>query len=268
MNDPKRWLDHAAELSEAERRALRAGLDSGGRSEGVLADEAKRAVWQALSAELPAVAGKAAAASTIAAGKTAIVGGLVKATALGIAVGVAIAGGVSLRQPAGPKTAASAVSGSSGVRMRPEPEPSLAPEAVSVPSGIPEPTKSPPPAGRLSPAAAARETTAPALPSPSPSLGMFPSSEAPAVPSLRSEMARIGAARGLLRAGQARAALEELDAVARVFPGGTLVQEREALAIEALTALGEREAARQRALRFLALYPTSPHAAGVRRALE
>jgi hypothetical protein len=51
-------------------------------------------------------------------------------------------------------------------------------------------------------------------------------------------------------------------------PNSTLVQEREALAIEALGALGELATARERAARFLARYPASPHAEVVRRMLD
>jgi hypothetical protein len=43
-----------------------------------------------------------------------------------------------------------------------------------------------------------------------------------------------------------------------------MVQEREALAIEALFRAGRQEEARQRAASFLSAYPGSPHAASVR----
>jgi hypothetical protein len=45
----------------------------------------------------------------------------------------------------------------------------------------------------------------------------------------------------------------------RRFPHGVLGEEREVLAIDALTRLGQRGAAEERARRFLATYPTSAH---------
>src|SRR6185503_877526 len=102
----------------------------------------------------------------------------------------------------------------------------------------------------------------------SPSVASFPPNASRASAGDRAEIQRLGTARALLRSSQPRASLRELDAIAKDFPDGTLAQEREALAIEALGALGEHTAARERAARFLARYPTSPYAADVRRALE
>jgi len=82
------------------------------------------------------------------------------------------------------------------------------------------------------------------------------------------ESRRIADARGLLRSGDARRAFAALEAVRKDFPSGSLAQEREALAIEALTSLGERSEARRRATIFLRQYPGSPHAAVVRKFLE
>jgi TolA-binding protein len=55
----------------------------------------------------------------------------------------------------------------------------------------------------------------------------------------------------------ARAALELASEHARRFPASALVQEREAIAIEALGALGRGEEARARAAAFLERYPGS-----------
>ena len=70
----------------------------------------------------------------------------------------------------------------------------------------------------------------------------------------------VGEARALLRSGQSLAALHQLDQARARFPGGMLGQEREALAIEALSQSGQRAAARERAAAFLRAYPSSPHA--------
>jgi outer membrane protein assembly factor BamD (BamD/ComL family) len=48
---------------------------------------------------------------------------------------------------------------------------------------------------------------------------------------------------------------------ARRFPSGTLVQEREVLAIEALARLGRLPEARRRLDAFRATFPRSPHVA-------
>jgi hypothetical protein len=55
----------------------------------------------------------------------------------------------------------------------------------------------------------------------------------------------------------AAAALRLVDEHARRFPKSALVQEREALAIEALVGAGRADAARGRANAFLDRYPTS-----------
>ena len=82
------------------------------------------------------------------------------------------------------------------------------------------------------------------------------------------ESRRVAEARSALRSGNARAALTTLTALGRDVPNGVLAQEREALIIEALLSLGERERARSLAKKFLSRYPNSPHASSARRALE
>jgi outer membrane protein assembly factor BamD (BamD/ComL family) len=71
-----------------------------------------------------------------------------------------------------------------------------------------------------------------------------------------------------LRAGQASDALKTLQSLERDEPNGLLQQEREALSIQALAALGQRDAARKRAAVFAQRYPASPHLSAVRRAAE
>jgi hypothetical protein len=55
------------------------------------------------------------------------------------------------------------------------------------------------------------------------------------------------------------AALEVIDEHARAYPAGEFVEEREALAIDALRRLGRRQEAQARAQGFLLRYPASPH---------
>jgi outer membrane protein assembly factor BamD (BamD/ComL family) len=81
---------------------------------------------------------------------------------------------------------------------------------------------------------------------------------------LRDESAMILGARRVLRAGDPARALTLLDAARTRFPDGGLVQEREALTIEALVRSGQRALATKRAEAFLRDYPKSPHGADVR----
>jgi len=71
-------------------------------------------------------------------------------------------------------------------------------------------------------------------------------------------------ARAQLRGGDARAALSTLDRLQARSRNAVLGQEREILTIQALSALGETEAAGRRARAFVANYPDRPHAAQVR----
>jgi outer membrane protein assembly factor BamD (BamD/ComL family) len=71
-------------------------------------------------------------------------------------------------------------------------------------------------------------------------------------------------ARDRLRGGDGRGALESLTSLARDIPGGTLIQEREALFIEALSATGRTAEARTHARHFLQRYPASAFVGRVR----
>ncbi|MBW2463959.1 MAG: hypothetical protein JRH11_20085 [Deltaproteobacteria bacterium] len=112
------------------------------------------------------------------------------------------------------------------------------------PEELPEDESSPIP----EPAAVDPEPPSPANPAAGP--------PPPAPPPTETEL--IDEARSLLRTTP-RAALRKLSAHERRFPAGQLVGERELLALEALDALGEHEARRTRAQRFIANYPRSPY---------
>jgi hypothetical protein len=77
----------------------------------------------------------------------------------------------------------------------------------------------------------------------------------------------------LVRAARQAASIDPASALAltdehlRRFPHGMLGQERETIAIEALARLGNAAAARKRADRFLATYPTSPYAKRIQAAV-
>lgn len=84
---------------------------------------------------------------------------------------------------------------------------------------------------------------------------------------LREESQLLLEARAALRAGSPTSALDFLHRSRMRFPRGILLQEREALTIEALAASGQNQLAAQRAQQFLSQFPRSPHAAEVRKYL-
>jgi hypothetical protein len=81
---------------------------------------------------------------------------------------------------------------------------------------------------------------------------------------LTEELGAIDHARVALAGGDARRALEELDAYDRRFPAGRLQIEAEVMRIDAFAKLGRRDVARQRAEVFLKRHPNSVLATRVR----
>jgi hypothetical protein len=91
-------------------------------------------------------------------------------------------------------------------------------------------------------------------------------SDAPSA--LRAESLLLGVARAKLAAGDSRGALDDVARLGVQFPHGTLVQEREVLAIDCLSAMGNRPGMRTRARAFLERFPSSPYSAHLRQLLE
>jgi hypothetical protein len=85
---------------------------------------------------------------------------------------------------------------------------------------------------------------------------------------LRAESRLIARARAQLKQGSATAALQTLEQARSRFPYGVLVQEREALLVEALARSGRRDEARARGSEFLRHHSSSPHASRVRDSLS
>lgn len=81
---------------------------------------------------------------------------------------------------------------------------------------------------------------------------------------LGAEVRRLDQARSAMQSGQPAAALSALQAYEREFPRGSLGPEAQVLQIEALVQSGRGAEARSAAERFLARYPSSPHARRVR----
>jgi hypothetical protein len=223
--------------------------------------EAKQAVWSALSVKLPAAAATAGATA-----HALTLASLVKPLAVGLVLGAATASGIAgVRSlTAEPPRAPSALAPSRAAgALAPAPE-RPAPGRVESPAAESLPERALSGARGVTPAA-----PSPALPAPpdsTASVASFPEESAPSTPesaTLR-ESRLLAEARTAWRRGDARAALTALDALEREFPLGVLVQEREALRIQALAALGERTRAQALAQRFLEQHPNSPHAEAIR----
>jgi hypothetical protein len=133
------------------------------------------------------------------------------------------------------------------------------PAAVPAPPTLQPPAELPPPVeAEPAPRVNVKKAHAPARPA---AVTPAPSSSAGR---LREETTLIRDARQALRQGDAARALRLLDECRRLFPAGVLQQERERLAIEALTKSGHGAEASARAAAFLRKYPDSPHAAEIR----
>lgn len=85
---------------------------------------------------------------------------------------------------------------------------------------------------------------------------------------LREENRLLRDARAFERAGNPGQALRILNELDRLFAHGALLQEREILRIQSLSATGSGAAAKARAEQFLKRYPASPYVAHVRSILD
>jgi hypothetical protein len=85
----------------------------------------------------------------------------------------------------------------------------------------------------------------------------------PPADALQGELALVRQAHDALREGRPAVALERMDEHRRAYPNGALSEERDALRVGALCALG-RSDAQAEAHAFLVNHPTSPFVARVR----
>jgi TolA-binding protein len=162
-------------------------------------------------------------------------GGLVSAKGA-VALALVIAGGTAL--------------------LWPKPEPSTKP-SPSAPAPVLSSQPIAPPAQAATPAPASQEVPAPTL--------AVKKAVVPAPPSEETLLRRAWSALARNDAHAARAALLEHE---RIYPQGDLAEERDALLIKALLALGDSSAARARASAFLESYPTSIHRTQAREAVS
>jgi hypothetical protein len=251
MSDPPRLLeDSSEELSDSERRLLRAGIEASPPS------ELGAQVWAGLSAKLPA------SGSTVdspqGAGGAGVPGAplgglLVKAALAVVAVGALVLGARALLvndQPAAlPKLTFTVTP--------PAPQVSSAVVEIAAPEVAP-------PVASASPAHASSAARSGKLAAHAPLVASSQPSE-PSEPSNASEESRmVAAARDALRTGNSAGALSLLSQAQQRFGSGVLGQEREALTIEALSKSGQRAAAQTRGQAFLKNYANSPYSARIR----
>ncbi len=255
--DMKRWSE---QLPPEARKVLEAGRKVHAPA------GARHAVWSALASELPASASTAAATRS---GPSVLA--MLKPFGVGLAIGGLAATGIfsALNQthtasPPLPVTSA-------GQAAQPVTSPSAArelsaPDLTPLPTSSAAPARSAPRSGGPSGSAESSEPV-----TRGPSIATFPT-DSPSLPAPESavllESRAVARARTMLQQGNARGVLSELGAIDRNYPRGVLLQERAALRIEALLAVGDRARARDEAERFLALHPDSPHAPAVQQALR
>jgi hypothetical protein len=144
---------------------------------------------------------------------------------------------------------------------------------------VPNPAEPPEARAQEQPHAAAVSEVEPTRPRPTHRSGPVPAATASSEPVPSDAAATDGASATsdqefrLLRAARRALSTEPARALgladehARRFPSGMLGQEREAIAIEALTRLGRASEARSRAKNFLGRFPRSPYRARVEKAL-
>jgi hypothetical protein len=144
---------------------------------------------------------------------------------------------------------------------RPAPE-SPAPPPAAAPAVIGEPTPAPCDAPQaVPPCPTAAAPIAPTAPERAPRVVDEPHARN----LLGVESRMLTEARAQLRGGEPRGAMATLERLQTRFPKGVLLQEREVLTIQVLSALGDNAAATRKAKAFLEAYPNSPHAPQIRR---
>lgn len=138
---------------------------------------------------------------------------------------------------------------------------SVRPPQITNPAPASVAMSAPPPIGSeaaRSPSARGKFTWAPRVPArPRHELGSIHST-------LGAQVALLDAASNAVRSGAPSEALSLTERYQHQFPTGELLPEAEEVAIEALAAQGDRAAVSERIARFLARYPSDPHAGRVK----
>lgn len=217
-------------------------------------DAAKRAIRARVVATLgvlpPGAGGAAGSAPSGAAGAGgAVAGSGVAAKTVAIAVTAAIAGGTTIGVVVHRNADSSATKPPAAVAA-----PAVAPKAETQPSTPPPPASTP--------------AAAPVVQAPEPAVR--PRAAAPVVKPdpTPAEATLLADASRALSTGDAAAALRSLETDTRLYPDGSLAEEREALHVQALVALGRSDDARSEAVQFIAEHPQSIYRGLVERALS
>jgi hypothetical protein len=230
MPDEPRRLSHDPELRDAFA-AARADVPDPerlARIEGLLV--AKAAALAAAGGA--GVAGGAGASSAVSTAEAAVKAGLLWKVGVGVALLVAVSGGTTALVLSRPAAVAPV-----GL------VPSVPPGPVATGVAEPDLSLAPPPTPEAASAVGTAARGAPA-----------PGSSAPKPP----EMELLNAAQRALAANPAEA-LAKCDELARTYPRGMMVEERERIAIEALVSLGRRAEAERRAAAFHKSFPRSSY---------
>lgn len=184
--------------------------------------------------------GGPAASSATGLASTKGIAALVATFALGAGAGVAVDRSIAPPAPASPPIVS--------VVSAPEPAPPV--RVPEEPRGVP--------VTALPSVAAPPRATAPIAPVPSDVSAR----------GLAAERALLDVARGALARGEPKEAFEATQRHVTEYPAGALVEEREAIAIKALVALGRRDEARGRAAEMERRYPNSLLLRAVKAAVE
>jgi outer membrane biosynthesis protein TonB len=146
-----------------------------------------------------------------------------------------------------------------------EPTPAPPPLVEAPPAAPPAPSPAPSPAPVEAPASAPKPEPKRAAAHGKPTAK--PAAIAPAPPPAVSEVELLEQARTAMRSGDAGRALELIGEHERLYADGALVEEREALVIEALAKLGRRDEARARWMKFATSYPRSNYRGRLQRVM-
>jgi hypothetical protein len=256
-NDPGAEMLRAARSDaptprSRERAAAALGLAVGA---GVAGSTTTTAAAASGGAKLGALGGAAIAVKWVAIGT------------LGAAIAVGAA--MYVRAPVAPRQATEVSPAASAPipRVVPPVTRNLA-TAPEAPSSARKDVRTTPPASasNVAPHASGRSVDGPASMSAPPILAS--SATRPTSSALDDELRLLDVARTDLAAGDARGALDALDAHDRTFKSGPLAPEAAVLRIEALAQSGDDDAATARANEFLSAFPDSPQERRVRSILE
>ena len=292
MTEPRRLLDDPSSLTGNERRVLAAG------TKFLAPPRAKAQLWSSIAASIATAAvgpslsstgiapssvgvGSQAATGSAIAGHALSIGTTVKLALLGLGIGTSVvtashfwfANEVSkapqvfntAHEP-GTQGARPNVVAIQGTSTAEPVEPALSRAANDqVSAATPNPSLQPQPIESLALARSGNDMRASKPPGSSAHTRIVPESMPDRASANASEESQlVSSTRSLLRAGNTATALQLLDGAASRFHPGILIQEREALYVEALAALGRTSEASAHAEAFIRDYPKSPYASRVK----